>query len=284
MEEKQKTSGILWLVTLFLFLHTLLSFGASLASSAGDTLLGFCLHILSYLLPGVLLMRTQQTNGVLPKRPTGNLRAALPLFPILLAAMILLSSLTALLLGVFGIGATGGAPSGDLASAFIYDCFMPAVLEEVLFRFALLPLLFYTDRENAVWVNALLFALIHPSLYQIPYAFCGGIILALTWQIAGRNAAVLFHLLNNLCALLLSLGEAWGGLPFNIASLSVIALLAVFSAVWLVRRRREACYAPIAAFFSHRTEETRTSFAALLSPIGLWCILAFSLTLLNTLF
>ena len=103
MEEKEKTSGILRHIALFLLLYTLLSFAASLASSAGDTLLWFCLHILSYLLPGVLLMRTQQKNGVVPKRPTGNFRAALPLFPILLAAMIFLSSLTALLLGAFGI-------------------------------------------------------------------------------------------------------------------------------------------------------------------------------------
>ena len=283
MEENRKTSGLLWRIAFFLFLHTLLSFAASLASSSGLALLQFALHLLSYFLPAALALREGQRRDLLPLEQSGNLRDALPLFPVLLAAMILLSSLTALLIGLWGGEATGGGSERDFLSALGYDCVMPAVLEESLFRISLLPLLVKADRKNAVWINALLFALIHPSVYQIPYAFCGGIILALAAHIGGPLAPILLHFGNNLVSVLLADGEAWWGLPFSIIALTLIAALALASFIWFVRHRREKRYAPIAAFFAHRSEGGRAFFGALLSPIGLWCILAFSLTLLSTL-
>lgn len=286
MNSTEKTVNIPAHVALYLFLHTALTVAASYVTLPGISNSRLCLVILSYILPGWLAIYTMRRHGIVPQRPSGNLQAALPLFFILLAAMVFISSLTAWLMNIFGTPVAGGGigSGGDFLKVLLLDCYLPATLEELFFRYTILTLLLTHCPKNAVWVNALLFALIHPSLYQLPYAFCGGIILALTARIAGPLAALLFHFGNNLASVLLTYGEAWGGGAFNAAALTLIILLAVLSSVLLVRRRREECYAPIAEFFSRRTKEDGSPLRALGFPIGIWCILALLLTLLNTLF
>ena len=284
MNETHNRKSIPLYIAVCLFIHTALVLAAPYISIPGTSNSQFYIILLSYAFPGYLALSVKRRFGIRHERPTGGPLSALPLFFILLAAMILLSSLTAWLMELCGVPVTGGeAASGNFLSVILLDCCLPAAMEELFFRLMLLTLLLQCDRKNAVWINALLFALIHPSLYQIPYAFCGGIILALTARVAGPFTALAFHFANNLASVLLSYGEAWGGAVFNAVVLPLIALAAILSVIWLVRHRDDARYAPIAEFFS-RTGGERPSLSALFSPIGVWCVFAFFLTLLNTVF
>lgn len=284
MGETENTKGIPLHIALCLFIHTALVLAAPYITIPGISNSQLYIILLSYALPGALAVSFMRRRGIKHERPTGDLPSALPLFFILLAAMILLSTLTVWLMGIFGAPVTGGeVGDGDLFSVILLDCCMPAMTEELVFRGIFLSLMLKSDRESAVWMNALVFALIHPSLYQIPYAFCGGIILALTARIAGPLTALIFHFCNNLASVLLSYGEEWGGATFNAVALSLIFLAAVLSAIWLVHHRNDKRYAPICELFAPCKEE-HPSHSALISPIGLWCVFAFALTLLNTVF
>jgi len=283
MEERQNSRDILLRVALFLFLHKALVLGASFSAGFVSPVLAKCFSILAYLIPGMLAFRLIVRRKIPPLvRTAGSFRAALPLFPILLACLLLISSLTALILHAFGVEASGSVAEPDLLRAIVFNCYLPAMLEELLFRATLLPLLLQADRRHAVWLNGLLFALIHTSLYQIPYTFCGGVILALTALIAGPRTAFFFHFLNNLCVVLFARGELYFGGIFNVVLLPILAVLAVGAGIFLFLYRADPHYAPLREFFTRQEENGTACIHPLLSPLGVWCLLALGLTLINT--
>ena len=143
-------------------------------------------------------------------------------------------------------------------------------------RLAVLSLLLLWSDRHAAWVSALLFALLHASLYQLPYAFVGGVFLGLATVWGGSPVfAILFHFVSNLLSLLMQYAVIWFGertgtlitLSFSL----VLFLLAAWSVIVLLKRKRKSKEKPAAP------TDWRT---LLLSPLPLWAGMMIILTVL----
>ncbi len=188
----------------------------------------FGVQILAALLPALLLL-------VLPKNERGDETALFPptekawahffLLPLFLLTVMLLSILSSLFAGLFGIDPP--APEGPLPILFLNYALAPAISEEFFFRFLLFRLFLPYGKKTAVYVTAILFALVHVNLAQLPYALAAGLFLgALAASSGSFWIPFLFHLVNNALSLLLSrAGE--------IAPLAVIGALALIAALFL---------------------------------------------------
>ena len=258
-----------------LILQTLLSLLASLVGGGA----GYAIHLLSFALPTALFVLLSRRMGLgLPSLPTAaGMRRVLPLLPLFLVSTALLSTATAAVMRALDLPISGGAAEGNgLFLDLLSDCLAPALLEEGLMRFAVLSLLLLWDRRQAVWVSALLFALLHASVYQLPYAFVGGVFLALATTVGGSPLyAVLFHFLNNLVSLLLQYLALWFPAYATAITLSFWFLLfcaAAWGLIVLIRRgapKRET------------EKDTPTDWRGLLlSPLSLWALMMLCFTLL----
>ena len=194
-----------------LFLSLLLFVQLAIAMTAGSLFgevwrrLGTAL---SFLLPLLFLYRAPSPTprlSLLPRSRRGY--AALWLCP----AFVLLTAAVAALWGGFcalvGIETAGAEPYGGLGLSLLFDALLPAVCEEIFCRGALFAVLRPMGRRTAIFGSALLFALMHASVAQIPYAFFAGLLLAAVYELTGGLLLpILFHLANNAVSLLLLFG------------------------------------------------------------------------------
>ena len=147
----------------------------------------------------------------------------LPLFILITAGVSLLWGLLARLLG---LTLTGAVPMEDLLPALLFDAALPAILEELFCRGALFSVLRPMGRRVAVLGSALLFALMHASLAQLPYALVAGILLALLYELTGSLLfPILFHFANNLLSLLLMRGLPSGATFAALGGASALGLV-----------------------------------------------------------
>ena len=124
---------------------------------------------------------------------------------------------------------------------FLYACMLGPVAEELLFRGLVLRSLEGYGKRFAIVVSALLFALIHGNLLQLPFAFLTGLVLGYVALEHHFGWAVLLHMLNNLVMAdllprLLSLLPQGAGDGILTA---FILFCAVAAAVILLLRRRD---------------------------------------------
>ncbi len=102
----------------------------------------------------------------------------------------------------------------------------PALLEEFLFRGAIMGTLLKFGKGFAIFTSALLFGLIHGNLVQIPFAFMVGIILGvLTIRTGSIWTAVIVHFLNNFISVCLDYLSK--GLPEDVVGGISLIIMAV---------------------------------------------------------
>lgn len=240
-----------WAALLLLMLEWAFSLGAALVGGAPATILSY----LAYLVPLSLFLLFGCEKGELQAhRPTAvGFRRILPLLPLFLASVMLVSAITGWLMACLGLPQTGGAAGeGAFWSQVLTHAALPALLEEALLRLCILSLLSRTSPAQAVPQTALLFALMHGSLYQLPYALVGGLFLGLATATGGSFLfAVLFHFCNNLLSLFMQalpqhLGEVHG-LYANLALAFLLFLSAAWGAIVLLRRQKQGPTPPPAA-------------------------------------
>ena len=193
------------------FLTLLLFFELTLSVTAG--FLGGELYarfgmLLALLLPLLLLLRAPA--GTPPIRFAVKDRRAwlslllLPLFVLLTAGVSFSFSALCRLLGIPLREVT---PMASPLLAVLFDALLPALPEELFCRGALFSTLRPMGRRTAVFGSALLFALMHANLAQLPYAFIAGIALGALYEFSGSLLfPILFHLANNLLSLSLYFG------------------------------------------------------------------------------
>ncbi len=224
----------------------LLELALSLFATAVSQPFASLLSGLSYLLPVLLFCLFFARPGEVGQGLWQGRAACLhtlPYLPLFLAAVLLVSTVTRAIMLACGLPPVGGHASAAAAwPVLLLDhALWPAVAEEALFRLVILLLLMREGKGAAVWQTALLFALFHGNIYQIPYAFVGGLFLGMAAQRGGALCAALMHLCNNLLSLLMQqmphLAGAQGGLLLNLGLAGAIFLLAALSALFLWRRR-----------------------------------------------
>ena len=214
---------------------------------------GEALYLLAYILPigaGLFLLRrhdifSEPSALVLGK---DKLLFSASLFAPTMLLVIAVSALTTLVLAFFG-----KTNEVDVSGHLVYELFrhalIPAVLEELLFRYIPIKILSPKSKRGAIWVSALLFALIHLNLFQIPYALLAGAVLAFLTVVSGSILpAIILHFLNN------SVSVLWMRNP-DVAPaviIPVLVFLSVISAVYIVRKRREYVEETVRAFSGDR--------------------------------
>ena len=197
-------------------------------------------YYLAFLLPiaiGIFAIRwgaCRENREFLPLGGT-KILPSLPLIFPTVAAVMLVSLLTSLAFGD-KMAAFGTPEMGDSAPlAILNHALVPAVLEEILFRYIPIKLLSGHSPRYAVLLSAIFFALVHHSFASIPYAFVAGIVLAaLTIAYESILPAIIIHFVNNLTSVL-SLCYPELGTAMWVA----VLLLAALSAVYLFIKRAE---------------------------------------------
>ena len=158
--------------------------------------------------------------------------SALKLLPLIFptVALVLLTSLfSSMAFSFFGIRSQQTADDG-IIKLLIIHALMPAILEELLFRYIPIKLLLPYSKRWCILYSALCFSLIHCDFVQMPYAFVAGAVF-MTVDIAFESVwpSIILHLVNN------AMSVVWMKYCSDVASTLVFAsLLLVLTAVSLV--------------------------------------------------
>ena len=267
-----------------------------LSSLSGSSILGRALYVAAFILPTIVgiiaihkakksshpvafvaFLELDDENAVPPEIPTGlgisiKKEGALLALP-LIAPTVLLVFLLAALSNYLGalVGLSAPAVDEPFATALIMHALLPAVLEEMLFRYLPIKLIGEcgANMRYALFASALFFALSHANPIQIPYAFAAGIVLFVISVITSSILpAIVIHLANNVISLLSSYGY------MSTAAYVIFAAVLVASAVAVILRRR-AYVKKLAEYFSESSREFSYAPLAFIIP-------ALLLTLLNT--
>lgn len=160
-----------------------------------------------------------------------NLIFSLPIIFPAVSVILVISVLTSMLLGVFGYENTAVFDE-SLFVSIITHALVPAVLEELLFRFAPIKLL-SENKKTSLILSSVMFAFAHSNLFQIPYAFIAGLIFSSLYIITGSILpSMLLHFINNTVSLISIYGYTGAAFFIILSSLSIISL-----AVITIRRK-----------------------------------------------
>lgn len=231
----RKTRVLALLYLLFLLMLSL--------SGSTPGILSEALYFLSFILPtalGLYLLKREggEERESLLSLDTRSLGLLLQTAAPIILLVFLTSSLTSFLIYlVFGV--ENSVSLGDnLFSALIMHALLPAILEEMLFRY--LPMRLYGLNSGAtmILVSSLFFALVHRDFFVIPYAFLAGALFMII-DIISKSVwpSVILHALNN------ALSVIWifysHEAAFAYAFYAFLIILAIISLVFIVKRRVE---------------------------------------------
>ena len=185
------------------------------------------------------LLILRSLPGRAPERRERPRPAAMASLWLLCMGTVYLSNMVGLWL-VDGLGAALGHEIQDpvdsmgelpLGVGVLVSCILAPVAEELLFRKGLIDRLRGWGEGFAAVASALLFALAHGNIYQIPYAFAVGFVLGAIYLRTGRvGCTVLLHGGGNMVsALLLPLSRRLGE-PGTLA----LALLVLWAIAWAI--------------------------------------------------
>ena len=220
----------------------------------------------------ILLFRRGEYEGrikFLPKR--GELLISLPLIAPSILLVMGVSFITSLLMSLLG-ATPSPAQNYDLFGDFTLHALLPAVCEELVFRFIPLVLIAPYSKKSSILISTLLFAFVHGNPYQIPYALvAGAIYMALDVATDSVIPSMLLHLCNNTVALL------WQGIlvPTGLGIYALIAMgvLSTVSIVAVVLMRKG--YGRSFSFLFDKKDRVELPLI-LVAPIGIGLILTFT--------
>ena len=243
--------------------------------ASAEGIMADLLYFSAYLLPipiALALNRTQ-TGGdaqILPDR--NGARLMLPLIAPTLLIIPLLSALTALVLELFGFE-DKTVIEESLPVAIVIYALLPAMLEELLFRYLPMRLAARYSPRMTVIISALFFALLHCDLFRMPYAFAAGVIFMMIDLACGSILpSFIIHFINNVLSVIsiLYLKEPVG----EAVLLAVLAVAALISLVFIVKRREEYLLCAKRIFTKRDADaEVDASIAALIVPAAIMTLL-----------
>ena len=145
------------------------------------------------------------------------------LFPSILL-ILAISLLISLLLGALGMENTT-VSSSSFVSALVTYALLPAILEELLFRFSTIKLL-GENKKTALLLSSLMFAFAHANLFQIPYALAAGFICGALYLVTGSILpSIILHFINNTVSLLSMYGYGDTNIIITLCALTLISLV-----------------------------------------------------------
>ena len=156
-----------------------------------------------------------------------------------IGAVWLFSFLTALLIEAL-TGKTDIPEVADtLPMAILTSALIPAVVEELLFRYLPMRLLAPFSRGRAVWLSAVFFAVAHMSPFSLVYAFFAGVIfMAIDLAAESIWPSVILHFVNNVVNIIMIF---YPTIEVKIGVIvSLCLLFAITLPLFIVRRREVA--------------------------------------------
>ena len=214
---KSKTGYLALLYLLFLLL---LFASGSLGGVISDVV-----YFLAFLLPlGIALLRERLSGkGACTSLLGIGSRAAGLVAPLVIPTVVLIYFISVMTSSVIYslFGAVNAVDLGEnIWLAFLLHALLPALLEELLFRYLPLRIFGRESYPTMIVVSALFFALVHCDLFVIPYAFVAGVIfMAVDVMACSIWPSVMLHVINNAISVIM---------VFNFENAKVI------SAMWLI--------------------------------------------------
>ena len=194
-----------------------------------------------------------------------------------ISAVNVVGLITDALLSLFGAERSSTLPAGvwEFALTFVKTVVFAPILEELLFRGAIVHA--FSDRSDRfkILISALLFALMHYSALSLPYTFVAGAVIsffAVKWR--SLKYSIALHLCFNLTTFLLSVMAVM--LAPDVYSAVSLVLFWVFLAVaaigglWLLIKARGRSY-----------EAKPSAVGAIAPELVLYVIFALILSVLN---
>lgn len=201
-------------------------------------------YFLAFLLPlcaGLYLAGERKISTEEFRINATGARMSLPLLFPTVGLVFLISYLSsAVIFAVFGENSS--VDVGDsIFTAIIMHALLPAVLEELLFRYLPMRLFSRTAPRFTILLSAGCFALVHHSFFSMPYAFVAGLIfMALDLAAGSIIPSLIIHFINNALSVLWIFYSGNGDfvLGFWIA-LGILSLLSLLYVFYLRREYRE---------------------------------------------
>lgn len=195
---------------------------------------------LAYILPFFLAVTVLKKNAgekSLFSLDKSRVKLFLPtIFPTVFF-IVLLSYLSSILI-FFAFGKVSTVSMGEnVTVAILYHALLPAILEELLFRY--LPLRFIAphSKKYAVIFSSVAFALVHHSFFSIPYAFFAGVAF-ITADILFDSIlpSLILHFVNNALSVIWTMWFPTG--VGNVIFATLIAVLAFASLIPMIMKRK----------------------------------------------
>lgn len=206
----------------------------------------FCYGVLvfvGYLTSRKLKTEREERAGVAESESTlfsispARLAEISPLVMPTLGIIFLISYLTSLLLGLLGLSAST-VEDAPLPSMILLHAVMPAILEEMLFRYLPMKLIAPYSKRLCVVISSAYFALIHLNLFQLPYALLAGAIFILVdvWADSVLPSIIL-HLFNNVISIFWIKYSSFA--EFSMWFVIILVSLATVSLIPIIIKRRD---------------------------------------------
>ena len=257
--------------------------GAAIASAVGGPV-GLLIDLLAVLCSGLLPLCLLLWQRPFPpsapslKAPRPDAWRYLLLLPLFIVSVSLLASALTYIGELLGYANGIVLPRDPLRLALL-AVLLPALVEELLCRYLCLAPFAEGRSTAAVWVSALLFALLHANPIQIPYALFAGLILG---TLAVRSGSILipilFHLANNLVSVLFFLLGDGAAANFLEGSLLALAALSVPLVLRPARDGGPSLLSSLWETVRPSREECRRILDLLLSPLLIPILLCLWLT------
>lgn len=169
------------------------------------------LYILAFLVPFLMIVllsgKAKETVSVQPL--TLKKKHLLSFAATICPALLVISGasyLTALLIFSMTGKSAPAVIGSNIPEALFLHAFLPALLEEALFRYLPLRLIGTRAPRTAIMFSAFSFALVHHSFFSIPYAFLAGVIFMAADIITDSILpSLVIHFVNNAVSVVLTI-------------------------------------------------------------------------------
>lgn len=226
-------------IYVYVFLFSFLSFNESITNIINDPAFSLFLNIILTLIgfmgAAIFIFRMEKT------KPDKLLSFGRPkkgtLFPAIMVgigfcytANVVVSMLASRFGGLFSYSQSDmELPSGisGMIISVLSVAVFPALLEEFLFRGAIMGNLLKFGKPFAIFTSAVIFALIHGNTVQIPFAFCVGLVSGfLVIETNSIWTGVIVHFLNNFISVFMDYFGEYAN--EDIVNIVFMFLLAIF--------------------------------------------------------
>ncbi len=209
-------------------------------------LLGEALYFLAFILPSAMALLAARREVIPPPAGTRGARLVFSAAPLCLFSIFAFSYLTALVIflvsGKENPSSVTGEPLYDIPKLAL----LPALFEELLFRYVPQRLIAPYSKKSALVISALFFGLVHGSFFSIPYAiFAGASFMGANILAGSILPSVILHFSNNLISILYDYAARSGG---ELVFALLFAVSALVSLVFVIIYRKEFSSALEAAF------------------------------------